>query len=141
MRPAGAGSTAEAHKPLPKGPAESGALWKWPLGPYAHEGPQRPDRTVKTASLLPIHRTTHLALPRAVLWPVFDIVFRSLGGSRPPDLPGWGAAAPQAPRKGFGGRQPPDPGHYTDFVSRPKAWHEIFRDPLAKGIQTWTQSG
>ncbi len=46
----------------------------------------------------------------AGLWPVFNIVFRSLGGPRPPDPPGWGAAAPQTSRGGFGGRQPHQPG-------------------------------
>jgi hypothetical protein len=46
----------------------------------------------------------------AGLWPVFDIVFRSLGGSRPPDPPGWGAVASRTPRGGFVGRQHPNPG-------------------------------
>ncbi len=46
----------------------------------------------------------------AGLWPVLNIVFRYLGGSRPPDSPGWGVAAPQTPRKGFGAAAAPQPG-------------------------------
>jgi hypothetical protein len=37
--------------------------------------------------------------------------FRSVGGSRPPDIPGWGSAAPQNhPRGGCGGAAAPHPG-------------------------------
>ncbi len=37
----------------------------------------------------PIQRGANLHV--AVLWPVFNIVFRSLGGSRPPTRGVWGA--------------------------------------------------
>ncbi len=45
-------------QPLPEGPAEGGALGEGLRGPYSHrEGPQKPDRTVKTAS--PPHTPHH----------------------------------------------------------------------------------
>ncbi len=44
-------------QPLPEGPAFGAALGEELRGPYAHIGPQRRDRTVKTAS--PPHTPHH----------------------------------------------------------------------------------
>ncbi len=53
-------------------------------------------------------------------------LFFALGGSRPPDPPGWGAVTAQTPRGVFGWLQPPNPGGLEGVAEnnascRPKA--------------------
>ncbi len=78
------------------------------------------------ANVVKHYRTIRARLRRAlivaVLWPVFNIVFRSLGGSRPQNPPGLGAAASQP--GGSGGREPLRELNFLIF-SWPKAWYVI----------------